>query len=75
MHTLSKLNTGLPYYINHAIIAVVIGFIFGNFFVGAAFYVGRELRDWEKLGYFDHPGFWWPIVTCVSLESIKCLLK
>ena len=25
------------------------------------FYSGREFRDAEKLGYWDAPGFWWPV--------------
>ena len=66
--SLFKYKTGFPYYINHLIIALVIGFVFQNFFVGAAFYVGREIRDWENLGHFDHRGFWWPVVACFALQ-------
>ena len=70
-----KINTGLPYYINHLLIALAIGFVFqNNFFVGAAFYTGRELRDWEKLGYFDHKGFWWPVVACTLIEIIQHII-
>ena len=68
--SLFKYKTGFPYYINHLIIALVIGFVFQNFFVGAAFYIGREIRDWEKLGHFDHKGFWWPVVACFALQAI-----
>ena len=62
------LDTGLPYYINHLLIALVIGLIFQNFFVGGSFYAGREVRDWQKLGHFDHKGFWWPVVACTVVE-------
>jgi hypothetical protein len=61
---LLKIKTGLPYYINHLIISLIIGISFGNLIVGASFYIGRELRDWEKLGSFDHKGFWFPVVGC-----------
>tara|TARA_R110000751_G_scaffold281362_3_gene383897 strand:+ start:884 stop:1117 length:234 start_codon:yes stop_codon:yes gene_type:complete len=71
MINLFKIKTGFPYYINHLVIALIIGFIFQNFFVGAAFYIGRELRDWEKLGHFDHKGFWWPVVACTILQLIS----
>mgnify|MGYP003650746398 CR=1 FL=1 len=65
-----KFNTGLPYYINHLLISLVIGAAFCNFMVGASFYTGRELRDWEKLGSFDHKGFWFPVVGCIVLHVI-----
>ena len=64
MKEIFQFNTGLPYYINHVIIAMIIGGVFGNFLVGVVYYVGREMRDWEKLGHFDHKGFWWPFVVC-----------
>jgi hypothetical protein len=70
-----KFRTGLPYYINHLVIALVIGTVFGfNYFVGAAFYTGREIRDWEKLGYFDHKGFWWPVIPCTTIEVVRHIL-
>jgi cytochrome bd-type quinol oxidase subunit 2 len=65
-----KYNTGLPYYINHLIIALFIGIIFGNLFAGATFYIGREIRDWEKLGHFDHKGFWIPVIPCIVLQIL-----
>ena len=63
-----NIKTAFPYFINHLIIALTIGFVFQDFFVGAAFYTGREIRDWQKLGYFDHAGFWWPVLPCVGIE-------
>ena len=65
-----KLKTGLPYYINHLIISLAIGAVFFNFMVGASFYAGREIRDWEKLGSFDHRGFWFPVIGCVALHIL-----
>ena len=65
---ITMLKTPWPYWVNHALIAVAIGWPFGNWWVGAAFYSGREIRDWQKLGYFDHAGFWAPVVACAAIE-------
>jgi hypothetical protein len=65
-----SLRTGLPYWANHVWISVLIGLLLGNFLCGATFYVGREIRDWEKIGNFDHLGFWPPVGVCVALETI-----
>jgi hypothetical protein len=74
MKEIFKFNTGLPYYINHVIIALIIGASFGIFTVGAVYYVGREMRDWEKLGYFDHKGFWWPVVVCSVADILRRMI-
>ncbi len=74
MNKIFKFKTGLPYYINHLLIALTIGAVFQNFFVGAAFYIGRELRDWEKLGYFDHKGFWWAVLPCTAIEVVRMMI-
>ena len=75
MDKIFKFDTGLPYYINHLLIALLIGTVFGlNYFVGAAFYAGREIRDWEKLGRFDHKGFWWAVIPCIAIEIIILML-
>jgi len=71
MTSLFKLDTGLPYWVNHILVAVVIGLALNNFLCGAFYYVGREMRDWEKLGYFDHPGFWAPVIVCSILEVLR----
>ena len=71
---LFKLDTGLPYYVNHTLIGIAIGLLFQNMFVGASFYAGREIRDWEKLGHFDHRGFWWPVAACVLIETL-CMAR
>jgi len=74
MKKIFSFNTGLPYYINHLIIALLIGILFFNFMVGAAFYAGREIRDWEKIGEFDHKGFWFPVIGCIVLQVLKFFL-
>lgn len=67
---LSKL---LPYYwLRHAAIALAITFV--AYFIphawalaGAVFYLGREIRDREKLGVWDWPGLLWPVGVCILL--------
>ncbi len=67
---LSKL---LPrYYLRHAAVALAISAV--AFFVptawalaGAVFYLGREIRDREKLGVWDWPGLLWPVGVCILL--------
>lgn len=64
---LSKL---LPhYYLRHAAVALAISAV--AFFVptawalaGAVFYLGREIRDREKLGKWDWPGLLAPVTAC-----------
>lgn len=64
---LSKL---LPcYWLRHAAIALAITFV--AYFIphawalaGAVFYLGREIRDREKLGKWDWPGLLAPVTAC-----------
>ena len=37
------------------------------------FYSGREFRDAEKLGYWDAPGFWWPVGGALVLYAAATL--
>ncbi len=70
---LSKL---LPrYYLRHAAVALAISAV--AFFVptawalaGAVFYLGREIRDREKLGVWDWPGLLWPVGVCALLWAV-----
>lgn len=70
---LSKL---LPhYYLRHAAVALAISAV--AFFVptawalaGAVFYLGREIRDREKLGAWDWPGLLWPVGVCILLWAV-----
>ncbi len=76
---INKFIDSTPYWILHGIVAVMIqidisilswmlSFSSDNLSVGTAsgiaFYVGREIRDLEKLGFFDWKGFVSPIVFC-----------
>lgn len=61
---------GIPHYWYHAFVAVVIQLLFTlvtgpAFAYGAAmfFYVGRELRDYEKIGKLDKKGLIYPVVA------------
>jgi len=37
---------------------------------GAVFYLGREIRDREKLGAWDWPGLLWPVGVCILLWAV-----
>lgn len=39
------------------------------------FYSGREFRDAEKLGYWDAPGFWWPVGGALVLYATATLIS
>lgn len=63
------------YWLRHAIIALVISAV--AFFIptawalaGAVFYLGREIRDREKLGAWDWPGLLWPVGVCALLWAV-----
>jgi hypothetical protein len=67
------LTRKLPHYWQrHAAVALAISAV--AFFVptawalaGAVFYLGREIRDREKLGVWDWPGFWAPVAASAGL--------
>lgn len=44
-------------------------------FGGAWFYTGRELRDRERLGTWDHPGYRWPWCACALLWLVAVLIN
>lgn len=72
----SLLSILLPrYYLRHAAVALAISAV--AFFVptawalaGAVFYLGREIRDREKLGAWDWPGLLWPVGVCALLWAV-----
>jgi hypothetical protein len=68
-----KIGSFLPYYINHAIIAALIGLATGEPLCGALFYAGREVRDWQKAGRFDHRGFWWPVLVMGAWKALNLI--
>lgn len=56
----------------HAYVAIIISLITGYWAGGSLFYLGRELRDWEKLHDYHLAGFDWkgllaPIVASLIL--------
>lgn len=72
------LDARVPHYVVHMGVGCAIGAGLtcagiGSPIAGAAFYLGRELRDWEKSCGFAPGGFaWrdflWPTVPCVVAE-------
>ena len=69
--TLKVLGGVLPYWMNHVIVAFVVGLIFGGPAYGFLFYAGREIRDWEKAGRFDRPGFWAPTRAMAAWHALR----
>lgn len=66
---IGRLGRIFPHYgVAHLTVALGVGLVTGAPICGAAFYAGREIRDWQKAGRFDHRGFWWPVVPCLALE-------
>jgi len=68
----------LPYYVEHGLIALgitLIALLIPNFALisaGFFFYLGREIRDLEKLHNwnmegFDWPGMLWPVYVTIGL--------
>jgi len=73
---LSDLYDVTPYWLIHAFVAVSIQLtiyaITGNTLAGLedgiSFYAGREIRDKEKLGYWDLPGIAGPTIIATTLH-------
>lgn len=74
----------LPYYIHHLLIALAIDGVSILIFkvptgMGFMFYLGREIRDLEKLHGWDLSGMdWkgilWPLVGSVWVYVVYCLI-
>lgn len=76
----------MKYYHLHAMIALAAQFVFagllltlgapviaafyGGGAVGATIYISREIRDKEKLGYWDHKGWVWPLISVILMWGI-----
>lgn len=81
---MKKFKIDLPYYIEHGLISLFItGLVYlipglGLVAAGFFFYLGREIRDLEKLHDwdmkgFDWPGFLWPLGIMVVLYLMYIL--
>ena len=71
------------YYHKHALVALIIALVIGaiSYFApyqyvlcgaiaGAFFYIGREIRDYEKLNEgMDWKGLLWPVLTMMIIYS------
>ena len=65
----------VPYYVTHAIVALAIDaatwvVIGGPTGIGGGFYAVREVIQWRQKGYWDSPGFWWPVIASCALTAI-----
>lgn len=70
----------IPYYIIHALIALSIQAVVSLVFsvetgtaAGFCFYLGREIRDREKLGHWDWAGLVSPSVAVFAVYGISLL--
>ena len=68
------------YYLCHALVAQVIMWALAPIFgltagalAGAAFYIGREVRDREKLGTWDWPGLAAPVAVNAVVLGLTSL--
>lgn len=71
----------LPYYIIHALIALSIQAVVALPFsietgtaAGFCFYLGREIRDREKLGQWDYAGLIAPTVAVFIVYGVSLLI-
>lgn len=75
------MKTPFPYWLDHAIIACIISALVtivldepaAGWCAGAFFYIGREVRDYEKLGWLDWRGLVAPVVA-VTLQHLVFVL-
>ena len=64
---------GFKYWMAHMAIALIISGAFMVIgvvslpFVGAIFYLSREVAQYEDKGYFDWMGFIMPLLACILL--------
>jgi len=67
----------MPYWLNHALIALGICLVIWPFFglsagalTGASFYAGREIAQWEAKGYWDWPGLVAPVALMAVILTV-----
>lgn len=75
---IKRLINKIPYWVAHAFVALCISLITGFWLSGTMFYIGREIRDLEKLHEWDLKGFDWkgflaPLAISLILLTIKKL--
>jgi hypothetical protein len=71
-------KSGIPHYWFHAFITALVQIVLFwftgsiEFATGIAFgfYLGREITDYEKLGYFDVLGLAFPAITALIIYLI-----
>lgn len=68
------------YWMCHILVALLIALVVWPFLgltaglaSGASFYIGREIRDYEKLGEWDWPGLIAPVSACLLIYMISTL--
>jgi len=77
---INRIIEATPYWLHHIVVAIAIQLVVGLIVdiallspdglgvgtaSGIAFYVGREVRDRQKLGRWDWPGLVAPVVACL----------
>ena len=65
----------MRYYHRHLLIACAISVATLSPTAGAMFYVGREVRDREKMGFWDWRGMLWPVVGLAPLWVTEIAFK
>ncbi len=73
--------TPFPYFIEHALVALIIQAVVAMPFTietGTAsafcFYLGREVRDRQKLGFWDWKGLIAPTVAVFAVYAVTLIL-
>lgn len=68
------------YYHSHFAIATILSIMaywipYAFALAGFLFYLGREIRDWEKLGFIDWPGILFPFYSSLIIFLLAWLYK
>lgn len=79
----------IPHWVAHALIGILIQLVITGMFIlfvntiaallagtfaGSFFYIGREVRDREKEGYWDWAGMFSPVITLIIIYAWLSLL-
>ena len=71
----TKIYQVTPYWVAHGLVALAISLVTGFWLSGTMFYIGRELRDVEKLHDWDWKKFDWPGLLAPAVVSLIILLS